>query len=103
MNKKYNNSIWHHVDYVVEETFAEQKCKAIVYGVSNRSADGEVYEVGKSKIALRTGAGLRQQLTYGNYQTYNEFDLHLLEDILLQISTSVLGFGERNFVIGLGE
>jgi len=46
---------------------------------------------------------LREQQEYGNTYYYNEFDLKLIEDILFEISTGVLDFGERTFVMYTGQ
>ena len=74
-----------------------------MYGRSNRTANGEYQNMDKGGGALEQGAGLREQMSYGNVYYYNEFDLKLIEDILFELSTGVLGFGERSFIMETGE
>lgn len=59
--------------------------------------------VGKSGNVIKTGAGLFEQMEVANTVYYNDFSLKFLEDALLQLSTSKLGFGERYFIIKTGE
>jgi len=74
-----------------------------MYGRSNRTLNGEYTNIGKSGNAIQAGAGLREQMSYGNQYYYNEFDLKLIEDILFELSTGVLGFGERSFIMETGK
>ena len=97
-------SLWMHwVDYVMEETFREQKNLITVYGRSNRSQNGEYANIGKSGNVIQQGAGIREQMSYGNEYYYNEFDLKLIEDILFELSTGVLDYGERTFILETGR
>lgn len=50
-----------HVEYQVEQTFADYKANAIMYGRSNRNANGEYLNFGKSGEVLKMGDG---QLKY---------------------------------------
>lgn len=49
------------------------------------------------------GAGIREQMSYGNVIYYNKFDLKLLEKALVDLSISKLDKNERKFVIRTGE
>lgn len=98
------NNMWmHHVEWVLEETFDTEKNNAIMFGRSNRSSNGEYYNFGKSGNVIKEGAGLREQLEYGNVSYYNTFSLKLIEDMLFELSAGVLGFDERRFIIETGE
>jgi hypothetical protein len=60
--KKLVHSMWmHHVEFKVEETFAEYKANAIMYGKSNRNSNGEYMNFGKSGEVIKMGDG---QLKY---------------------------------------
>lgn len=97
-------STWmHHVDWAVEEQFAEDKNFCIVYGRSNRTSNGEYKNFGKSGNVLQTGAGIREQMEYANTYYYNDFSLKLIEDALFELSTGVLGFKDRVFMLETGE
>lgn len=93
----------HHVDWVVEEQFAQDKNYCLIYGRSNRTATGEYKNFGKSGSVIQTGAGIREQMEYANTYYYNEFSLKLIEDALFELSTGVLGFRDRTFVLETGE
>lgn len=102
--KKGVHTMWmHHVDYVIEETFSEEKNKAIMYSRSNRLANGEYQNTGKSGFVIKEGDGIRAQMEISNTIFYNDFDLGLVENILYNLSESKLGFGERTFVLRTGE
>ena len=49
------------------------------------------------------GAGIREQQSYGPTEQYNHFDLKLLEDILVDISTQKIRFADRIFILRTGE
>jgi hypothetical protein len=102
--KDVSVTMWMHwVEYVVEETFSQQKNTILMYGRSNRSQNGEYANVGKSGGIIQQGAGIREQMEYGNVYYYNEFDLKLLEDILFELSTNVLDMNNRTFILETGQ
>ena len=102
--KKFVKNMWMHVvDYEVEAQFSEYKNNALAFGRSNRNANGEYLNFGKSGNVIKTGAGLFEQMEVANTTYYNVFSLKLLEDALLEISSSKLDFGDRYFVIKTGE
>ena len=98
------DTMWmHHVDWTFEEQFAHDKSMVLMYGVSNRDANGEYYDFGKSGNVIKMGAGIREQMSYGNTRYYNKFSLELLEQALISLSVSKLGMNERNFILRTGE
>lgn len=104
--ERVNHTMWmHHADWVIEQTFAEYKANAIMYGRSNRNDNGQYMNFGKSGNVIKMGAGLREQMEYGNTYYYNptDFELRILEDALFELSTAKLGFQERRFVLRTGE
>ena len=53
-------NMWmHNVDYQVECQFSEYKNMALAFGRSNRNANGEYLNTGKSGNVIKTGAGLK--------------------------------------------
>ena len=46
-----------HVEYQVEQTFADYKANAIMYGKSNRNSNGEYMNFGKSGEVIKMGDG----------------------------------------------
>lgn len=102
--KKSVQNMWmHYVDWEVEQQFADYKNNAIAWGRSNRNANGEYMNVGKSGNVIKTGAGLFEQMEYGNTMYYNNFSLKLLEDALYQLSYTNLDYKDRYFLIKTGE
>ena len=97
-------NMWmHKVDFEVERQFSEYKNNALAYGTSNRNANGEYRNYGKSGNVIKTGAGLFEQMEAANTQYYNTFSIKLLEDALYELSASKLELGDRVFVVKTGE
>ena len=102
--KKDVINMWmHNVEWEVEQTFSEYKNNALAFGRSNRNANGEYMNFGKSGEVIRTGAGLFEQMEVANTMYYNNFSLKLLEDALYELSAAKLDMGDRMFVIKTGE
>lgn len=98
------STMWmHYVDWEVEQQFSEYKNNALAFGTSNRNANGEYMNFGKSGGAIKTGAGLFEQMEVANTMYSNNFSLKLLEDALYELSASKLEFGDRYFIIKTGE
>lgn len=102
--KKDVINMWmHNVDFEVEVQFSEYKNNAMAFGRSNRNANGEYLNYGKSGSVIKTGAGLFEQMEVANTTFYNNFSIKLLEDALYDLSASKLDLGDRYFVIKTGE
>lgn len=102
--KKMVQNMWmHHVEYKVEETFSEEKNNLLAYGRSNRNANGEYMNFGKSGNVIKQGAGLREQMEVSNVIYYNDFSLQLIEDALYELSAAKLGMSDRVFILKTGE
>lgn len=93
----------HYVDWEFEMKFDEAKNNAILFGRSNRNANGEYMNFGKSGSPIKMGDGLLAQMEAANTFYYNDFSLDLLVAALYDLSASKLGMGERHFVINTGE
>ena len=104
---RYTKSVatmWmHNVDWEVEQQFSEYKNNALAFGRSNRNANGEYMNFGKSGNVIKMGDGLRAQMAYSNTMYYNDFSLKLIEDALYELSAAKLDFGQRRFVLKTGE
>jgi hypothetical protein len=96
--------MWMHVvDWEVECQWSDYKNNILMYGRSNRTANGEYMNFGKSGNVIKMGAGLREQMEVANTIYYNTFSLKLLEDALYELSAAKLDFGDRYFIIKTGE
>lgn len=106
-NGRYKVSIetmWmHYVQWQLEQQWNEYKNNILAFGRSNRNMNGEYLNIGKSGEVVRQGAGLYEQMSYGNWSAYNDFSLRMIEDALYELSAAKLGFGERTFVLRTGE
>ncbi len=91
------------VDWEVEQQFSEYKNNVMAYGTSNRNANGEYMNFGKSGEVIKQGAGLYEQMEVSNTHYYGNFSLKLIEEALYTLSASKLGFGERTFILRTGE
>lgn len=103
LTKSVQTRWMHHVDWEVEQQFSEYKNNAYAFGTSNRNSNGEYMNFGKSGEAIKTGAGLFEQMEVSNTTYFNNFALKLLEDALFELSASKLDFGDRYFLIKTGE
>lgn len=101
------NKWMHYVEWEVELQFSEYKNNIMAFGVSNRNANGEYMNFGKSGNVIKMGAGLFEQMEVANtmyYNTYNSASiLKLIETALFELSTAKLDFGDRYFLIKTGE
>ena len=97
-------NMWMHVvEWEAEMQFADYKNWVLAFGRSNRNANGEYLNIGKSGNVIKAGDGLFAQMEVANTHYYNSFSIKLLEDILFELSTAKLGLGDRYFVIKTGE
>ena len=101
--KSVKNMWLHYVEWEFETEFSDEKNNIIMYGRSNRNANGEYMNFGKSGSVIKQGAGLREQMEYSNVIYYNVFSLKLIEDALYDLSAAKLGMGDRVFVLKTGE
>lgn len=91
------------VDYEFESTFSDYKNRAMMFGRSNRNANGEYLNFGKSGNVIRMGAGITEQMEVSNTIYYSVFSLKLIEDALYELSAAKLGMKDRVFIINTGE
>ena len=101
--RKIANMWMHHVDWTLEQQWGDYKNIAMAWGTSNRNANGEYLNFGKSGEVIRMGDGLFAQMEVANTMYYNNFSLKQLEDALYELSAAKLDMGERTFVIKTGE
>lgn len=101
---KTTADLWmHNVDFQFECQFSEYKNNAMAFGTSNRNANGEYMNFGKSGNAIKTGAGLFEQMEVSNTLYYNTFALRLINNALYELSAAKLAFEDRYFIIKTGE
>ena len=102
--QKSTQPMWmHYEEYEFNKQWQEYKNNAYAYGVSNRAANGEYLNFGKSGEVIRMGDGLYAQMERGNIIPYNVFSLAFLEEVLTGFSAGKLDFKDRKFMIRTGE
>jgi len=89
--------------FMFDNAFREDINKLMMFGTSNRSADGDYKIDGKSGYKITEGAGIRQQMEAANTSYYNEFSIDELSTRLLDLSEGKLKSDQREFVLRTGE
>lgn len=101
--RKTSNMWMHHVDWVLENQWQDYKNLAAAWGTSNRNANGEYLNFGKSGEVIRMGDGLFAQMEVANTMYYNDFSIKLIEDALYELCAAKLDWKDRTFVLRTGE
>lgn len=91
------------LDWEFRRQFRREKAKLLMFGQSNRRADGTYANLGDSGYEIKAGMGLREQISPSNVLYYNKFNIETLVDYCLSLSVGKLPEDSRRFVIGTGE
>lgn len=83
--------------------FERDKARLIMYGKSNKLADGSFGHTGESGNVLRAGYGMYEQMEYGNILSYSTFSLDMLTDFAMDMSYGKIPEDKREFVLSTGE
>mgnify|MGYP003142716472 FL=1 len=102
-NKKVFGALSLYEDWLVEQEFSLYKNKFLMYGKTNRTADGQYHNKDVSGRKIQIGSGIREQMEQSNTYFYNDFSIELLEEILFGLSEGKLGFDNRVFILRTGE
>lgn len=101
--KTTTSNFWmHNEDYVLERQWQDYKNMALAWGTSNRNANGEYLNFGKSGEAIRMGSGLYEQMEVANTTYYNDFSLELIEDALYDLINNRPDAENRTIVMRTG-
>ena len=101
-NKTFSTWI-NKLDWEFAREFRREKANLLMYGKSNRMADGSYGNIGESGYEIKAGMGLREQISPSNIMNYNKFDIEAFVDYLLSLSVGKLPQDARKFVVGTGE
>jgi hypothetical protein len=91
------------LDWEFHRQFRREKAKLLMYGTSNRRADGSYANIGDSGYEIKAGMGLREQISPANILHYTDFNIETFVDYCLSLSVGKLPEDSRRFVIGTGE
>jgi hypothetical protein len=88
-------------DFLVQ--WRRERARLLLYGNSNRKADGSFGNTGESGYEIRAGHGLYEQIAPSNIFFYNSFDIDWLTEIAIGLSVGKLPEDSRRFVLSTGE
>lgn len=88
-------------DFLVQ--FRRERTRLLLYGNSNRMADGSFGNIGESGYEIRAGHGLYEQMAPSNLFYYNDFDIDWLTEVAIGLSVGKLPEDQRRFVLSTGE
>ena len=91
------------LDWEFNRQFRREKAKLLMFGQSNRRADGSYANIGDSGYEIKAGMGLREQISPSNILRYTDFNIETFVDYCLSLSVGKLPEDSRRFVIGTGE
>lgn len=97
------NAWLNRIDWEFDKFFRREKSKLLWFGKSNQRADGTFGNLGDAGGEIKTGIGLRDQISPANIHYYTDFDIETLVDFALGLSVGKLPEDQRRFVIGTGE
>lgn len=91
------------LDWQFLNEFRREKARLLMFGKSNRRADGTYGNLGDSGYEIKAGMGLRDQISPSNKFYYGSFDIETFVDYALGLSVGKIPQDKRNFVVGTGE
>lgn len=91
------------IDFELDKAFRREKAKLMFFGKSNRDENGKYLNIGDAGGEIKTGMGLREQISPANIFNYTSFNIETLVDFALSLSVGKLPEDSRHFVIGTGE
>lgn len=103
---KGTSNMWmDYEDWQLSLEWANYKNKALAFGRSNRNANGEYLNIGKSGMDIRMGSGIFEQAEAGYVRYYNDTSsiMDYILDALYELSEGKIAFGDRKFIINTGE
>lgn len=91
------------LDWEFDREFKRERAHLIMFGKSNRRADGTYGNLGASGYEIKAGLGIREQISPANKLFFTDFNIELFVDFALSLSVGKLPEDSRHFVVGTGE
>lgn len=86
-----------------DQHFQELKNKTLVWGTSNKNAQGGVDDIDeRSGVEIKSGSGIVEQIERGNLHYYNSFDIDELGELLLTLRVGKSSSDKLHYVISSG-
>lgn len=92
-------------DWALTLEWANYKNRLLAFGRSNRNANNEYMNFGKSGMDIRMGSGIFEQAEAGMVRYYSDTStvMDYILEALYDLSAGKIAFGERKFIIKTGE
>ena len=92
-------------DWALSLEWANYKNRLLAFGRSNRNANGEYMNFGKSGMDIRMGSGIFEQAEAGMTRWYSDTSciMDYILEALYDLSAGKIAFGDRKFIIKTGE
>lgn len=103
---KGTSAMWmDYEDWVLSLEWANYKNRLLAFGRSNRNANGEYMNFGKSGMDIRMGSGIFEQAEAGMTRWYSDTSciMDYILEALYDLSAGKIAFGDRKFIIKTGE
>jgi len=104
-NNGKKHTVWtNYYDMVAEEEFRQQFARMMIYGKANwNEKDLILNKDDKTKWAIKSGAGLFDQIAPGNVHPYSQFDLDAMVEIAIDMGVGRLEGNMRYLEFDTGE
>jgi len=90
-------------DFMFEYYYRLERNNLLMFGRSNRAADGSYKDKDKSGNVLKIGSGVREQMESSNTAGYNVFDLDYFSSVMLDLSESKSPTDTCKYVVRTGK
>lgn len=98
------HTMWQHYEsFMLDNEFRQDINRLLMFGTSNRDAQGNYNQKDVSGYAIQEGSGLREQSEAANTSFYSDFDIDDLASRLMDLSEAKLAMDERAFLLCTGE
>lgn len=103
---KGTSAMWmDYEDWTLSLEWANYKNRLLAFGRSNRNANNEYMNFGKSGMDIRMGSGIFEQAEAGMVRYYSDTSsiMDYILEALYDLSAGKIAFGDRKFIIKTGE
>lgn len=90
-------------DYMFEFYYRLERNNLLMFGRSNRAADGSYKDKDKSGNVLKIGSGIREQSEASNTAEYTDFDLDYFSSVMLDLSENKSVTDTCKYVVRTGK
>lgn len=100
---KYNWTWEDYRTYKNDIEFRDLKAKTLVWGKSNRNADGGIDDIDeRSNVEITEGSGIVQQIERGNLHKYSKFDIDEFSQHILDLRVGKTSSDITKYIVSTG-